>query len=361
MIIFVVAGAVLVVGALIVIVVSLFRSRSARTDWLGELSDIRRSSLGDDDEVTGALEAIPGGDYDDDTGPENDVSTVAPGFLVDETPIDGPSSDGISDVDEPVGDVDPTVGDVGAVSEPSGADGVVPVESTEPFAAGSEVAEVDPPGQLIAAPAEATVADPPDVEADPEPAEPAVNVETVEPAVVEHSDVSEAGLPPLRVVTDQPDRTVFDGDTTFHEYDRPDGAVLRVDATSTDALRVVVGEIASGPDTCAVDLVGGTLWFRPGAGDRPSLSCSVRTPAGWVTTSDAVVLVQVEPNGWSYAMCLEGTAALDHSDHDLKVVLEAGQIGRGRGGGSGFEVAKVGVDTLEHEDVVKRHRRLDAR
>lgn len=56
--------AILIVVALIVIVLVVLgiirarRSRSARSDWLGELSEIRRSSLGDDEEVTGVIEAV---------------------------------------------------------------------------------------------------------------------------------------------------------------------------------------------------------------------------------------------------------------------------------------------------------------
>ncbi len=48
----------LVVLVSLLLVVRAARSRSERSDWLGELSEIRRSSLGDDEEVTGALEAV---------------------------------------------------------------------------------------------------------------------------------------------------------------------------------------------------------------------------------------------------------------------------------------------------------------
>jgi hypothetical protein len=68
----VVIGAIVVVGGIAMAVVGGYRSRSAKSDWLGELSDIRRSSLGDDEEVTGALEAIHVGDdeaTDEDTRP----------------------------------------------------------------------------------------------------------------------------------------------------------------------------------------------------------------------------------------------------------------------------------------------------
>lgn len=47
-----------VVLVLVVLGVRAARSRTERTDWLGELSEIRRSSLGDDEEVTGAMEAV---------------------------------------------------------------------------------------------------------------------------------------------------------------------------------------------------------------------------------------------------------------------------------------------------------------
>lgn len=56
--IIVIGVGVVVVVAVVALVVRGARSRSARSDWLGELSEIRRSSLGDDEEVTGALEAV---------------------------------------------------------------------------------------------------------------------------------------------------------------------------------------------------------------------------------------------------------------------------------------------------------------
>ena len=79
----IIIGVVIVVGGIAAGVVSGYRSRAAKSDWLGELSDIRRSSLGDDEEVTGALEAIhvegsadgpaDGSDLVSDTIPEVDV------------------------------------------------------------------------------------------------------------------------------------------------------------------------------------------------------------------------------------------------------------------------------------------------
>ena len=49
---------VIVVAGAVSLIVRAARSRSEKSDWLGELSEIRRSSLGDDEEVTGALEAV---------------------------------------------------------------------------------------------------------------------------------------------------------------------------------------------------------------------------------------------------------------------------------------------------------------
>lgn len=60
----IVIGIVVAAVVVAVVVVALVarravRSRSARTDWLGELSEIRRSSLGDDEEeVTGVLRVV---------------------------------------------------------------------------------------------------------------------------------------------------------------------------------------------------------------------------------------------------------------------------------------------------------------
>ncbi len=73
----IVIAVVIVLVAIVAVVMSARRSRSARSDWLGELSEIRRSSLGDDEEVTGALEVISvddpqgaGATGNDDPAPE---------------------------------------------------------------------------------------------------------------------------------------------------------------------------------------------------------------------------------------------------------------------------------------------------
>ncbi len=52
-------GLIAVIAAVAVAVVNGARSRSAKSDWLDELDEIRLSSLGDDQEVTGALHAVP--------------------------------------------------------------------------------------------------------------------------------------------------------------------------------------------------------------------------------------------------------------------------------------------------------------
>lgn len=54
----VIVVAAVAVAVVILMSVRALRSRSARSDWIGELSEIRRSSLGDDQEVTGALETV---------------------------------------------------------------------------------------------------------------------------------------------------------------------------------------------------------------------------------------------------------------------------------------------------------------
>ena len=46
------------------------------------------------------------------------------------------------------------------------------------------------------------------------------------------------------------------------EYDRPDGARLRIEATDPKRLRVVVGGADTTRATCAVDLPSGLLWHR---------------------------------------------------------------------------------------------------
>ena len=78
----------------------------------------------------------------------------------------------------------------------------------------------------------------------------------------------------------------------------------------------------------------------------------------WITQLDPD-LVMVDATGWSYAMCLDGVATVEVSAEGHQARLEAGQIGRGRNGTVGFEVADVGVDALESEGAVRRQRRLD--
>ena len=84
---FIIVIVVVVVLAAVTAVVLLRRSRSARSVWLGELSEIRRSSLGGEDEVTGALDAI-----DDHSSSADDR---------DEEPVDGGGDGGEG---EPVAD-----------------------------------------------------------------------------------------------------------------------------------------------------------------------------------------------------------------------------------------------------------------
>jgi hypothetical protein len=258
----VVIGAIVVVGGIVLAVVGGYRSRSAKSDWLGELSDIRRSSLGDDEEVTGALEAIH---VDDDEVGDDEVEAE----------------------DAPIDDQEPVV----------------------------------------------------EVAAWPEP------------------DSSASTVSNLHSVTDSPDRTVEDAGAVFREYDRPGSSLLRIEATDPDGLRVLVGGSDESRATCAVDLRRGVLWHLA-AQNVVVEACSIRTPAGWVTTT-GTMLVMVDATGWSYAMCLDGVATVEVSAEGHQARLEAGQIGRGRNGTVGFEVADVGVDALESEGAVRRQRRLD--
>jgi hypothetical protein len=275
----VVIGAIVVVGGIAMAVVGGYRSRSAKSDWLGELSDIRRSSLGDDEEVTGALEAIHVGD------------------------------DEATDEDTPPDEQEPVI-EVAAWPEP------------EP--------EPEPESPAEAAPAFADAAE---------------------------RSSSAATVPNLHSVTDAPDRTVEDGGAVFREYDRPGSSLLRIEATDPDGLRVLVGGSDEHRATCAVDLRRGVLWHLA-AQNVIAEACSIRTPAGWVTTT-GTMLVMVDATGWSYAMCLDGVATVEVSAEGHQARLEAGQIGRGRNGTVGFELADVGVDALESEGAVRRQRRLD--
>ena len=301
--IFVIVGIVLVVGAAAITVLTLFRSRVARSEWLGELDDIRRTSLGGTDEVTGAMQAV---------GAKEDLSD---------------QSDGTADVavhdhfDAAKWPTEPEPGDSAANQEPE-----------DPA-----VAEV-----LVAEDAESA----PVVETAPVVGSP------VEPG-------TQPGAPRLNVVTDQPDRLFDEGHSKFAEFDRADGAVVRIDMSEPEGIRVVNGVDAAGAATCAVDLPRGLLWHR--SGSTPHEMCSVRTPAGWINATGATVLVQVEEAGWSYAMCLEGDASLETMPDGAYVPFPPGHIGRGKAGHGGFEITKVGHEALESEGAVRRQRRFDDR
>ncbi len=247
----VIAVAVIVIALAVVLVVRGARTRSARSDWIGELSEIRRSSLGDDEEVTGAMEAV----------------TI---------------------VDDP-----PTEPDAGTTGD--GADSATPAPD---------------PDDTVAA----------------------------------------------RPVTDQPVRTIDDAGTRFNEYGGPDASRLRVELTGATGLRVVA-TTGSDDDSFAVDLPQGILWFHT-ASKGPASGCSVRIPAGWVT-ADGVLAVLADEQGWSYAMCIGGTASVRSRAGGNAVRLVAGQIGRVRVGHPGVDLVEVGVDALESEGIVRRQRRLD--
>ena len=128
-------------------------------------------------------------------------------------------------------------------------------------------------------------------------------------------------------------------------------------ASDPEGLRVLIGGSDERRATCAVDLPRGVLWHRA-AQDDIAEACSIRTPAGWVTTT-GTMLVMVDDTGWSYAMCLDGVATVEVTSGGQQARLEAGYIGRGRNGTVGFELANVGVDALESEGAVRRQRRLD--
>ncbi len=256
---FIIVIVVVVVLAAVTAVVLLRRSRSARSVWLGELSEIRRSSLGGEDEVTGALDAI-----DDHSSSADDR---------DEEPVDG----GVGGEGEPVAD--------------SARDG----------------------------------------------------------------EATDASVPSLLEVTGDPDRTISDAGTTFTEYDRGDGGVLRVQQAAVGGLRVFVTD-SGGPTRCAVRLPRGTLWFHdPESVDQ--FTCTVRTSAVWVA-ANGTLFVLVEPR-WTYVMCLAGSAAVHGSEVVGRVTLQAGQVGRFHPDSTDPEVALVGVDALESEGVIRRQRRLD--
>ena len=294
-VIFVVVGIALVVGAAVITVLTLFRSKVARSEWLGELDDIRRTSLGGTEEVTGAMQAI---------GPKDDLSDQSDG-------TEGTSAHGHFDAAE-------------WPAEREGGDAAVGEEPSTPAVTEVPVAEEVDVTSIVEQP---TKPDTP------------------------------TGAARLDVVTDQPDRMFEEGRSNFSEFDRADGAVVRIDMSEPEGIRVVNGVDSVGAATCAIDLPHGLLWHRPGS--TPHEVCSVRTPAGWINATGATVLVQVEEGGWSYAMCLDGDASLETMPDGAYVPFPPGHIGRGKAEGGGFEITKVGHEALESEGAVRRQRRFD--
>ncbi len=120
--------------------------------------------------------------------------------------------------------------------------------------------------------------------------------------------------------------------------------VIRVEATDPDGLRVLVPTAAATTATCGVDLPRGVLWHLAAEG-AVAEACSIRTPSGWVTTT-GTLLVLVDGTGWTYAMCLDGVATVERRAEGDQRRLCAGEIGRGKVGTTGFEIARVGVDAV---------------
>lgn len=292
---------VVAVAAIVLVAVRSRRSRSERSDWLGELSEIRRSSLGDDEEVTGAIEAV----------------TIRDAASIDERDATA-GDDG--------GPVVPEAGPVDDQGVPASSEDAGPVEVTpEPG--------VDPDGDPAGEPG----GDDDPVDADAE--------------AVDDADAT--------ALTIDPTRTVSDAGTLFNEYDTGGDGRVRIQVTDPGGLRVV--RIATSDDHgpgVAIDLRRGVLWFHAGA-TAPRIGCSVRVPAGWVT-ADGLVAILAEDEGWSYVMCLAGTASIRSRSADAPLRLVAGQIGRLHEAVSEVDVVDVGVEALESEGMVRRQRRLDA-
>lgn len=307
---------VIVVIVIVVIVVVLAalrtaRSRSERSDWLGELSEIRRASLGDDQEVTGAIEAV--------TIVEDPTTVKDPTTVDDPSTVDDP--DGVSATRDPADD-------------PSGAgasEAVEPGDIPVPGRPGTDGLD-GPPGETT----EPVVADP-----------------AVTDPVTDDAEATTAHA--VRSVTHSPTRTVSDAGTLFNEYEGDAGSLLRVEVTDPNGLRVMAtGSGAAGDPTFAVDLHRGVLWFR----SAPGGGVSVRVPAGWAR-ADGVVAIVGDDRGWSYVMCIDGTVSLRSRAGGGPVELSGGRIGRLRVGESVIDVVEVGSGAIESEGVVRRQRRLD--
>ncbi|MBS1848936.1 MAG: hypothetical protein JST73_11730 [Actinobacteria bacterium] len=297
---------VVVVAAAVAFAIRAVRSRSARTDWLGELDEIRRASLGDDEEVTGALEAVIVDDADSDDWPDSEPSVEDPEPVEDEDDADADGdADAHTDGTDEDGDADPD----GAAAASD--DGVI--EATRDAAS--------------------------------------TDVET---------DVPRPTPKPV-VVTGTPTRTVTDAGSLFNEYQWSGSGLVRVETTNPTGLRVVATEVVGDGDDgaartdFAVDLPRGTLWLRSGPGNP---TCAVRTSGAWISAS-GVFLVVASEDEWTYVMCLEGEGTIQPHGNGRRETLHAGQLGRVRPDSDGCDVIETGIDALESEGAVRRQRRLD--
>lgn len=136
MLISIVIGVVVMLALIVVVVLSVraARSRSERSDWLGELSDIRRSSLGDDEEVTGALDAVAIVDDGDGAFADPDGGSTGPG------------------VDRDVAGVEPVTDDAGGAIDVDDADGPTDVDASAEMLDGARsdpVAVTDTPHAAV--------------------------------------------------------------------------------------------------------------------------------------------------------------------------------------------------------------------
>lgn len=260
-------GLLTVLAAVVVAVVNGVRSRSAKSDWLDELDEIRLSSLGDDQEVTGALHAVPA------------EVALAPD---------------IAQIDEPPSDI-----------------------RTE---FGQHAEEVEP-----------------------------ISADVEDETSLQEDSASSPGRDTASVELTERD----DGGILFYEYTWDESCLLRVEATNPEGLRVVVN-IDETDEICSIELPRGNLWHR-GPDDA---KFSVQTTDGSIQGLGTCAVAVDE--SWTFALCLEGEMIL-RRDGTGPVDVVAGCIGRMGHDDAQVQVMNVGLNALEDQDIVKRHRRLDAK
>lgn len=152
-------------------------------------------------------------------------------------------------------------------------------------------------------------------------------------------------------------------DLTGRQVTGPGGEIFFEYGGDVAPITRVSGEehtVSNEESRLVVEISRGSVWRLGESGSSHSAAKSplfVRTAAGDVSADCADLLVTCEPDGWTYALCFGGTATVARDDES--VTLRVDQVARTHVDSAAVEVATTAAGTLEGDEVVRLHRRLD--